>query len=79
MLAAMDSPKHIIRATSVYDQDTFATSYTGLSAFPLYSFTGVYLQTDNPYKPTRDEILYISHMENGLADKLVAQVKKFKN
>ena len=77
MLAAMDNPKHIIGAGSVYDQE-YLRYYTGLSALPLYSYTGVYAQMNNYYKPTRNEILYISRMENRLADKLVAQVKKFK-
>ena len=76
MLAAMDNPKHIIGAASVYDQQ-YLRYYTGLDALPLYSFTGLYTQ-NNPYNPTRTEILYISRMENNLADKLVAKVKKFK-
>ena len=76
MLANMDNPKHIIGAGSVYDQQ-YIFHYTGLHALPLYSYTVLYTGSP-PYKPTRDEILYISRMENRLADKLVAKVKKFK-
>ena len=76
MLATMDNPKHIIAAASVYDQQYFRY-YTGLDPLPLYSFTGLYSR-NNPYRPTKDEILYLSRMGNNLADKLVAQVKKFK-
>ena len=43
----------------------------------MYSYTEMYTN-NNPYNPTRDEILYISRMEGGLANKLVAKIKKFK-
>ena len=76
MLAAMDNPKHIIAAASVYDQQ-YLHHYTGLDPLPLYSYTVMYTG-NNPYNPTREEILYISRMEGDLAKKLVAEIKKFK-
>ena len=76
MFAAMDSPKHIIGAASVYDQQ-YLHHYTGLNPLPLYSYTAMYTK-NNPYNPTREEILYVTHMEGRLAKELVSKVKKFK-
>ena len=76
MLAAMENPKHIIGASSVYDQE-YLHHYTGLDPLPLYSLTTMYT-SDHPYNPTRDEILYISRMEESVTKKLISKVKKFK-
>ena len=76
MLNTMSNPRHVIGATSAYDQE-YMYYYTGLYPLPLYSYAA--LDTGNhPYKPTREEILYLSHMEHNLTEKLVSKIKKFK-
>ena len=75
MLAAMDTPKHIIGASSVYDQE-YLRYYTGLDPLPLYSLTTTYT-AGNPYNPTKDEILCFSRLESSSAAKLLATVKRF--
>ena len=76
MMVSMKSPKHIIGAGSVYDQE-YMRHYTGLDPLPLYSYSAFYT-ANNPYNPIRDEIIFVSRMEGGLANKLVAKIKKFK-
>ena len=77
MFASMDNPKHIIGAASVYDQQ-YLHHYTGLDPLPLYSYTSFYTGINKEFKPTRDEILFISRMNGNKAGKLVANIKKFK-
>ena len=55
LLASMDSPRHIIAAASVYDQE-YLRHYTGLDPIPLFSFSGFYTN-NNLYAPTRDKML----------------------
>ena len=58
-LATMANPRHIISAASVYDQE-YIRHYLGIDPLPLYSYSGFYT-ANNPYKPTRDEILEFGH------------------
>ena len=76
MMVSMKSPKHIIGAGSVYDQE-YMRHYTGLDPLPLYSYSAFYT-ANNPYNPIRNEIIFVSRMEGGLANKLLAKIKKFK-
>lgn len=76
MLAAMDNPKHIIGASSVYDQE-YLRHYTGLDPLPLYSLTTMYTE-NNPYNPTREEILCVSRMGDAVTASLLTKVTKFK-
>ena len=75
MLSSLYNPKHIIGASSVYDQE-YLRHYTGLDPLPLYSLTTTYTET-NPYNPTRDEILCVSRMGDATTATLLAQVSKF--
>lgn len=54
MLASMESPKHVISASSKYDLE-YLRHYTGLQVLPLYSFSGYYT-AKYKYNPTRDDI-----------------------
>jgi hypothetical protein len=77
MLATMKSPKHIIGAASFYDQQ-YLRHYTGLHPLPLFSYCGDYTRPSiHQFNPTRDEILFVSHMGDK-GKKLVAEVRKFK-
>ena len=50
----MESPKHVISASSKYDLE-YLRHYTGLQVLPLYSFSGYYT-AKYKYHPTRDDI-----------------------
>ena len=76
MLSAMDNPKHIIAASSVYDQE-YLRYYTGLDPLPLYSLTTMYM-SEYEYNPSRKEILCVSRMEESFTKKELALVTKFK-
>jgi len=58
-MAAEPSGKHIIAAMSLYDAE-YLKYYTGIKPLLLNSFSGYYTQ-GNPYKPSRDELLIVSH------------------
>ena len=75
MLATMDNPKHVIGASSVYDQE-YLRYYTGLDPLPLYSLTTMYTD-NNPYNPTKDEILCVSRMGDAITATLLAEVTKY--
>ena len=71
-LATMNSPKHIIGAMSVYDQE-YLRHYTGLKPLQLFSFSGFYT-ANNTYAPNRMEILLFGHN----LDHYTIQLQKFK-
>ena len=54
-LASMEKPTHVITAASVYDYE-YLHHYTGLDPIPLFSYS-VFYTANNPYKPTKDEII----------------------
>jgi len=54
MLASMESPKHVISASSKYDLE-YLRHYTGPEVLPLYSFSGYYTAKYR-YNPTRNDI-----------------------
>ena len=60
-LAAMDSPRHVIAALSVYDYE-YLRHYTGLDPIPLFA-SSLFYTANNPYNPTRDEILVFDWLD----------------
>ena len=70
-LASMDSPKHIIAALSVYDYE-YLRHYTGLDPIPLFS-SCLFYTANNPYNPTKDEILVFDWL-----DRFGTDIQKFK-
>lgn len=76
MLLTDKSHRHIIGAASFYDQE-YMHHYTGIDPLPLYSYCGGYtVPSLNPFNPTREEILFVSHIKN--LSGLLSQVKNFK-
>ena len=69
-LASMDSPKHIMAASSVYDYEYFR-HYTGFDPIPLFS-SSLFYTANNPYNPTKDEIIVFDWLE-----KFGTDIKKF--
>ena len=70
-LAAMDHPKNIIAAASVYDEE-YIRHYTGLDTFPLHA-TALFYTNGHPYSPTKKEILFIGHW----LDPNISEIKSF--
>ena len=60
-LAAMNSPIHVIAASSVYDSE-YLRHYTGLDPILLFS-SSLFYTANNPYNPTRDEILVFDWLD----------------
>ena len=77
MLVSSTSPAHIIGAGSVYDQE-YLHHYTGLSPSPLYSTCVQYTKPAlHPYRPTRNEILFVSHLGTNKKTAILSEVRKF--
>ena len=72
-----NNPNHIIAALSRYNYE-YLRHYTGLSAVPLYSYSGFYT-SGHPYRPTRDEILVFGwdiHYRTAVKNFMLVEVHK---